>query len=392
MPPRSKQPKTARGLVVNAVAGFAPEILLYGDIGPWDITAQDFLVALQRLGNVDELTVRINSMGGEVFAAVAMYNALVGHPARVTTVIDGVAASAAGFVLQAGDIRQSHANGTFHAHPAQGFAYGSADEIEQYLTLLRNTDEIIQQIFAARTGLAEARLTELLGRETWLKAEQALDEGFIDEILQAPATERPTAAQHAAYALDLQFASQQYQSLQQIAAQTEGVRMVTVPAPANNATPTPTGAPPATPAASPATPAANASANPPAAEPASAPAAPVATPPAAAPAANGQAAPLNEHAEIVRLCVACSCPAQAAAWIEQNVPLDQVRAKLLDQQIAARPVSPTPPADFASASKPPEDPDAKFKAEYAAAQQVYARAGVTQEAYVASRRKDEGLA
>ena len=94
----------------------------------------------------------------------------------------------------------------------------------------------------------------------------------------------------------------------------------------------------------------------------------------------------------MRLCVACNVPGQAALWIEQGVPLDQVRAKLLDQQIAARPVSPTPPEDFATSSKPPEDPDAKFATEYAAAQQVYARAGVTQEAYIASRRKDEGLA
>jgi hypothetical protein len=109
--------------------------------------------------------------------------------------------------------------------------------------------------------------------------------------------------------------------------------------------------------------------------------------------ANNAAPPaINEHAEIVRLCVACNCPAQAAQWIEQGVPLNQVRANLLDQQIAARPVSPTPPTDLTSSPKPPADPDAKFKAEYAEAQQVYARAGVTLDAYVASRRKDEGLA
>jgi ATP-dependent protease ClpP protease subunit len=371
--PAAKQP----GLVVNA-AGKTAEILLYEEIGYWGITARQFIQALIGLGDVEEITLRINSLGGEVFDAVAIYNALYSHPAKIIARVDGVAASAAGFVLQAADVRQMVSNATFHTHPAQGGVFGSADEIEQYLMLLRNVDEIIGSIFAARTGLDEAELKGLLGKDTWLKADEALQRGFIDEVIDATDARQQTepANQSTANARppDLDAARETIKSLSAIAEEL-GARPVSksepTPAPVVNQAP-PASPPAAAPVATPA------EATPAAVEPALAPEAP-------------PAKPINQSAEIVRLCVACGVPAKAADFLDAQTPLDQVRAQLLEMQIASRPVSPTPPGNFDQRPKQPEDPDAKFKAEYAATEKVFQRQGVTVEAYVKSRRKDEGL-
>jgi ATP-dependent Clp protease, protease subunit len=384
MPSTAQRKKRAdrrtHGLVINKT-GTTAEILLYDPIGVWGISARQFVQDLAGLGMVDEITVRINSPGGEVFDAIAIYNALYAHPAKVITQVDGVAASAAGFVLQAGDVRRMHANATFHCHPAQGGVYGSADEIAAYLTLLRNADEIISRIFAARTGLDDAELSELLGKDTWLKAEDALDRGFIDEVIDGTASRSDNQPENNSEpterAPDLTAAKHALECLATIATEL-GVTLVTQPT-TPPAVPTNT-APPAAPPAVPPVAAAPAPATPPVAAPvADPPPAPVAKP------------PVNESAEIVRLCVACGVPAKAADYLENKTPLTAVQADLLQMQIAARPVSPTPPGNFDGPAKKPEDPDAKFKAEYAAAEKVFQRQGVTIDAYVKSRRKDEGL-
>lgn len=374
---RSQAAPQQPGLVVNA-ANRTAEILLYDEIGYWGISARSFVQALVGLGDVDEITLRINSPGGEVFDAVAIYNALYSHRAKIITRVDGVAASAAGFILQAGDVRQMVSNATFHTHPAQGGVFGSADEIEQYLMLLRNVDEIIGSIFAARTGLDEAELNGLLGKDTWLKADDALARGFVDEVIDATEARQQTEpANHSnatARPPDLSAARETIKSLSAIAEEL-GARPVSksepTPAPVVNQAPTPASPPAAAPVATPVE------------------ATPAAVEPTPAPEAS-PAKPINASAEIVRLCVACGVPAKAADFLDAQTPLDQVRAQLLEMQIAARPVSLTPPGNFEK-PKQPEDPDTKFKAEYAATEKVFQRQGVTVEAYVKSRRKDEGL-
>ena len=109
-----------------ATADKPAELILYGDISSrsWlgdEITPQQFSDDLRALGNVAEIVVRINSGGGDVFAANAIYTRLKDHAARITVKIDGWAASAATIVAMAGDTIQIPANGVFMIHdPVMG--------------------------------------------------------------------------------------------------------------------------------------------------------------------------------------------------------------------------------------------------------------------------------
>src|SRR6266536_2578100 len=85
---------------IKAQAGTA-EIAIYEEIGMWGITAGDFLAELKAL-DVKQIDVRINSPGGDVWDGLAIYNSLRDHPAAVTTYVDGLAASAASIIVQAG--------------------------------------------------------------------------------------------------------------------------------------------------------------------------------------------------------------------------------------------------------------------------------------------------
>ena len=122
----------------NSEADAPAELILYGDISSgnsWyddEITPKQFDEELKALGDVDEITVRINSGGGDVFAANAIYTRLKDHKAKINVKIDGWAASAATIIAMAGDTIQIPASGVFMIHnPKMGvLGYYSAAEFE----------------------------------------------------------------------------------------------------------------------------------------------------------------------------------------------------------------------------------------------------------------------
>ncbi|MBK8184764.1 MAG: Clp protease ClpP [Candidatus Competibacteraceae bacterium] len=161
------------------------EIRIYEEIGAWGITAKQFADDLAALGDLTAINVRINSPGGDVFEALAIHNALQRHPAKVTTYIDGLCASAATLIALAGDETHMVSNGMYMIHEPWTMAGGDAETMQKSADLLNVTADQIVTMYARKTGIAADDLRAKMQVETWMTAQEALDEGFIDVIDEA---------------------------------------------------------------------------------------------------------------------------------------------------------------------------------------------------------------
>ncbi len=166
------------------------EILIYEQIGEsfWDdsgVGAKTFVETLRGLGNVSAINVRINSPGGDVFEADAIYSALVAHKATINVFIDGIAASAASYIAMAGDTIAIAEHAKFMIHNAWGIAIGNADEMRDTASLLDTIDGSIRLIYQARTNQSDKKLKDWMSAETWFVGQEAVDNGFADSVIAA---------------------------------------------------------------------------------------------------------------------------------------------------------------------------------------------------------------
>jgi ATP-dependent protease ClpP protease subunit len=168
-----------------------PELLIYGPIADqeswWaDVnTPKNFANDLKALGSIGNLTVRINSKGGDVFAATAIYTMLKDHPANITVKIDGIAASAATIIAMAGDTIKAPANAQVMIHDPLLVLYGyyNPSDLEKMAEVLGKVKASILSAYAIKTKRDKAELAEMMKKETWMTAEEAKTEGFVDEIM-----------------------------------------------------------------------------------------------------------------------------------------------------------------------------------------------------------------
>lgn len=165
-------------------------LLLYGEIGEWaDTKAGDIvreLLAAEAAGK--KIDVRINSVGGDVYAGIAIFNALRNSKAEITIYIDCIAASIASVIASCGKPVKICSNGRMMIHRVRGGAYGTAEEIERRLVELRGLEDLLCDIYAARAGQTseEIRTTYFDGADHWLRACEAKALGFVDEIYDDP--------------------------------------------------------------------------------------------------------------------------------------------------------------------------------------------------------------
>ncbi|MGE0845829.1 MAG: head maturation protease, ClpP-related [Flavobacteriaceae bacterium] len=160
-------------------------ISIYETIGEdwWSgggFTAKRMAAALRTIGASD-VTVNINSPGGDVFEGFTIYNLLAEHPAKVTVNVMGIAASAASVIAMAGDeIRMGL--GTFMmVHNAWGLVIGNRHDLAGVAGTLEKIDGAIADIYEARSGLPRKDIAALMDAETYLTAKEAVDKGFADE-------------------------------------------------------------------------------------------------------------------------------------------------------------------------------------------------------------------
>lgn len=175
---------------VASQEGNTAELLLYGEISDYswygdEITPAEFNNDLKTLGAVEEITVRINSGGGDVFAAVAIYTRLKEHKAKITVKIDGWCASAATIIAMAGDTIEISVGGIFMIHdPAAGvLGYYKADELKKIADELETIKQSIVNCYMTVSDKSEDEIKSLMTDETWYTGQEAVEAGFCTAVM-----------------------------------------------------------------------------------------------------------------------------------------------------------------------------------------------------------------
>lgn len=130
-----------------------------------------------------DITVWINSPGGDVFAATQIYNMLMDYKWKVTVKIDSIAASAASVIAMAGEEVLISPAGLIMIHNPVTIAFGDAEEMEKAISMLSEIKESIINAYEIKTGLSRAKISHMMDAETWFNAKKAVELGFADGIL-----------------------------------------------------------------------------------------------------------------------------------------------------------------------------------------------------------------
>lgn len=146
-----------------------------------EVTPQIFRDELEA-GDGD-ITVWINSPGGDVFAAAQIYNMLREYKGAVKVNIDSLAASAASVIAMAGDTVTISPVGMLMIHDPSMMAIGNARDMEKAIEVLNEVKESIINAYTAKSGLSHKHISDLMSNETWMNAKKAKELGFVDEIL-----------------------------------------------------------------------------------------------------------------------------------------------------------------------------------------------------------------
>ncbi|WP_063017182.1 MULTISPECIES: head maturation protease, ClpP-related [Nocardia] len=174
--------------IQNLDDGTSAEVLIYDEIDPWwGVSAATFAKDLAKCA-ATSITVRINSPGGDVYEAIALLNTLRGHPAHITTVVDGLAASAASFVAMAGDEVVVCRNAELMIHDAWVYASGNADELRKHAENLDRISNNIASIYAEKAGGTVEEWRAVMQAETWFSASEAVAAGLADRVELVEAT------------------------------------------------------------------------------------------------------------------------------------------------------------------------------------------------------------
>lgn len=168
---------------IKNLGGRSAEVLLYDEIGGWFGTeARAFAEEISDL-DVDALTVRVNSPGGDVWDGLAIMNSLRRHTARVTVVVEGIAASAASFIAVGGaDELVMAPHSEMMIHDAIGLCIGNAEDMERMKSDLDRESDNIAAIYARRAGTAAEEWREAMRAESWFTAEEAVETGLADRV------------------------------------------------------------------------------------------------------------------------------------------------------------------------------------------------------------------
>lgn len=158
-----------------------------GDIISWNSTIWDFNHKMKSVKEDEEITLEINSYGGDVFLGIDIMNTLRSHKGKVTVIITGIAASAASIIAMGADVLKMYSNTQFMLHYAWTFAAGNAKELRKVADDLESINESVVASYTHRVD--EDTVKKLLDEETYLSAKLAKEYGFIDEIVDAKAEE-----------------------------------------------------------------------------------------------------------------------------------------------------------------------------------------------------------
>lgn len=192
----ANEPKRFFNLVV---VGDTADLDIYGDIvcESWSWSESDMNVfrlskQLEQLAGVSQINVNINSYGGEVAEGIAIYNALVRHPAKIVTRCDGMACSIASVIFMAGDERIMYEPSMLMIHNASSFACGTAAELRKAAEDNEKITSMSKAAYMQCVNITEEELTALMDAETWISPAEALNMGFATAIESREDTMNPS--------------------------------------------------------------------------------------------------------------------------------------------------------------------------------------------------------
>lgn len=183
---------------IRAASSEDATISVYDTIGwSWEgegVTAKRISAALRAIGGRD-VTVNINSPGGDFFEGVAIYNLLRAHPHKVTVQVMGLAASAASVIAMAGDEILMGDGAFLMIHNAWAIAIGNRHDMITASEQLAPFDAAMAEVYAARSGMTSAQTAALMDKETWINASQAVEDGFATGLMESSQITHETNAQ-----------------------------------------------------------------------------------------------------------------------------------------------------------------------------------------------------
>lgn len=172
---------TASETCFRLVNADVPKLYVFGMIGGFDLDATEFVQAVHGI-TAKAIDLHVNSPGGFVWDGIAMYEALKSHKATVTAYVDGLAASAASFLIQAADERVMATGSRGMVHDAQVVAFGSPAEVREAADLGDAVSDDIASIYAERAGGKPAAWRKAMTATTWYSAQEFVDAGLADRV------------------------------------------------------------------------------------------------------------------------------------------------------------------------------------------------------------------
>ena len=160
------------------------DIYIFDEIGMYGVTAQDFIGEIKELKNTP-INLRINSLGGDVFNGMAIYNVIKKREAKTTVYIEGIAASIATIIALGADEVVMSENSLFMIHNAWGGTMGDAKDMRKSAETLEKISTELTEIYMKKTGLSYDVVSNMMDEETWLNSEEAYELGFVDTISDA---------------------------------------------------------------------------------------------------------------------------------------------------------------------------------------------------------------
>ena len=147
-----------------------------------ETSATSFRDALKELGDVSTINLSINSGGGSVFDGIAIYNMLKSHKATVNVYVEGLAASIASVIAMAGDTITMRSGSMLMIHRPFTVLQGNAEEMRKTADTLEKMGDNIVDIYSGRTGISSDDIRNIMNEETWLSAEEAVEQGWATKL------------------------------------------------------------------------------------------------------------------------------------------------------------------------------------------------------------------
>ncbi|MCT3278813.1 Clp protease ClpP [Lactiplantibacillus pentosus] len=167
---------------IKGVVSSDDDAEVYQFFGYSTVTPTDVITALKNAGGMP-IKAEINSPGGDVFAGSEIFTALKNYSGNVEVDIVGLAASAASIIAMAGDQVKISPTGQLMIHRASTVSQGNSDDLSNDLQGLDSTDQAIVNVYQEKTGMDPQNIYRMMSEETWINAQEAVKQGFADEIM-----------------------------------------------------------------------------------------------------------------------------------------------------------------------------------------------------------------